>query len=91
MSAVLTRREREVVELVGRGMTYGEAAAVLRLSVSAVGARASRAYAKLGVGNIREALAVLRKCKKAPSSGTGERAVTLFAEEDGSARRPTTA
>lgn len=74
----LTRREREVVELVGvKGLTYIEAAEVLRISVDALKARVSRAYRKLGAGNCREAVAVLKRHKRGHSPAT-EQAASLW-------------
>ncbi|MCR4338941.1 MAG: LuxR C-terminal-related transcriptional regulator [Gemmatimonadaceae bacterium] len=57
----LSRREREVVELIGRGVSCKSAAAMLGLSIGAIEARAGRAYRKLGVHNCREALAMLKR------------------------------
>ncbi len=54
--AVLTRREREVLELVGRGRTNREIATTLVLSERTVGVHVSRILAKLGATNRSEAI-----------------------------------
>ena len=57
----LSQREREAVELIGRGVSCKSAAAMLGLSIGAIEARAGRAYKKLGARNCREALAMLKR------------------------------
>jgi DNA-binding CsgD family transcriptional regulator len=52
--ALLTRREREVVSLAGRGVPNREIAAQLGLSVRTVANHLNRAYAKLGVSGRAE-------------------------------------
>ncbi len=59
----LSRREREVVELVGRGRTYEQTAQRLGISRSAVTARLGGVYSKLGVGNVREVVLALKSVR----------------------------
>jgi DNA-binding CsgD family transcriptional regulator/tetratricopeptide (TPR) repeat protein len=56
----LTRREREVLELVGRGMTNRQIARRLVISERTAAVHVSNLIAKLGVGNRVEAAGVLR-------------------------------
>lgn len=74
----LSRREREVVELVARGMTYKDAAERLGITIHALKARASRAYDKLGASNCREAARLL-KCNKRLRSQDEGMQLTLVA------------
>ena len=54
----LTRREREVLDLVGAGLTNEQIGARLVISVKTVDHHVSAVLAKLGVGSRREAIAV---------------------------------
>jgi DNA-binding CsgD family transcriptional regulator len=57
-TALLTHREREVVELAARGLTNREIAERLYVSIRTVNTHLYRSYAKLGV-NDRDELAPL--------------------------------
>ena len=52
----LTRREKEVLELLAEGMTYQEIAADLVVSVHTVDSHVRSIYRKLGVGNRTKAV-----------------------------------
>ena len=56
---VLTRREREVLELVAEGCTNRQVAAALRIAVGTVDKHLDNVYAKLGVGSRAAAVATL--------------------------------
>lgn len=56
----LTAREREVVELVGRGMTNAEVAAQLWISPATVKKHLEHVYGKVGVGRRAAAVTLLR-------------------------------
>jgi len=56
----LTRREREVLELVGTGLTNRQIARRLVISERTAAVHVSNLMAKLGVGNRVEAVRVLR-------------------------------
>jgi len=66
--ALLTRREREVAMLAGRGMPSREIADRLSISTRTVDNHLGRAYRKLGVGNRAELAALLNA---APSATHG--------------------
>ena len=58
-AALLTARERSVLELFGHGCTYGEVANMLGMSVNTVRTHVRRAYEKLHVSSKLEAVSVL--------------------------------
>jgi len=60
VASKLTPREREVVALVGRGLTNREIARFLDVAPGTVRAHLEHAYAKLGVGTRTGAMAALR-------------------------------
>lgn len=66
--AALTPREREVVVLVQDGLTNGEAADRLHVTVKAVEAHLTRAYRKLGVATRAELAAMLPYERPDPAS-----------------------
>ena len=51
----LTQREREVLLLLARGLTYDEIGRLLDVSINTVRTHVRAVYAKLGVGNKTEA------------------------------------
>jgi DNA-binding CsgD family transcriptional regulator len=57
-SALLSPREVEVLEIASRGLTNGEIAGALGVSVHAVKFHLASVYRKLGVGNRTEAAVV---------------------------------
>ena len=58
--AKLSQREREVIQLLARNLTYGEIALRLRTETSTVNEYAKRAYSKLGVHSPAEAFRASR-------------------------------
>lgn len=59
--ALLTPREREVMELFGHGSTYGEVAGMLGMSINTVRTHVRRAYEKLHVCSKAEAVSRLAR------------------------------
>jgi DNA-binding NarL/FixJ family response regulator len=59
--APLTRREREVLELVASGATNRQIGAMLYISTKTASVHVSRILAKLGAANRAEAAAVARR------------------------------
>ena len=55
MPLELTQREREVLLLLARGLTYDEIGRLLEVSINTVRTHVRGVYAKLGVGNKTEA------------------------------------
>ena len=55
MPVDLTQREREVLLLLARGLTYDEIGRLLDVSINTVRTHVRAVYAKLGVGNKTEA------------------------------------
>ena len=63
-SLLLTRREHEVLTLANKGLTYGEIASNLSLSVHTVKTYVKRAYQKLQVTSKTEALYELQRARQ---------------------------
>jgi len=57
LAVVLSRREREVLDLLAQGLRYKEIAVQLAVGIATVRTYLERAYAKLGVTNRTEAVA----------------------------------
>ena len=64
LGALLSARQREILEFVAEGSTNAEIAGRLYLSESTVKQHLRAAYKALGVRNRREAAAILRRCRK---------------------------
>jgi DNA-binding CsgD family transcriptional regulator len=56
--AALTRREREVLEMLGRGRNHAEVAVELQISRETARTHAKRVYRKLGVSSRGELVGV---------------------------------
>lgn len=68
--ATLTRREREVLELLSWGRTNREIASELFISERTVGVHVSRVLTKLGAGNRAEAARIARQSTPSPREAT---------------------
>lgn len=65
--ATLTQREREVLDLVGRGLTNKQIAAQLHLTLRAIEDRRARLMRRVGVGSLAELLTLVQQAELGPT------------------------
>ncbi len=58
---LLTPKEKEILDLLSKGMLYKEISAALNITINTTKKHASNIYTKLGVCNRTEALMLLNK------------------------------
>lgn len=65
--AALTQREREVLDLIGRGLTNKQIAAQLHLTLRAIEDRRARLMRRVGVGSLAELLTLVQQAELGPT------------------------